>query len=252
MSKPIVITIDGIDGCGKNTTVNEIHRILTEKNGMKVKRLSFPMYDARTSILIQDMLKGVLDPDKRLSPYTKALMFSLERRIYFEKANSKLLEYDVILMDRSFISNVIYQLATDDGKKICQDNDSLKIFLHELLYSEFDFTNYDSAFIPGYGDYFKFIIYHENFDTNLKMLYDRSKKENRALDENEKNKEYLQSVYDAQFKFQNVFSKEDKYEKDFAISYECEMVKISDAEGKIKTPTEIAEYIINSVYNKLG
>ena len=249
MNNPIVISVDGIDGCGKNTTVNKIEEILTVKNGMRVKKLSFPMYNNKTSVLIKDFLNGELDPNKKLDPYTKAMLFAIERRIYFTNASDELMKYDVILLDRSFISNAVYQLV--EFEKEAKTRAEIEEFLDNILDLEFNYCNFNDVLFPINNNYFKFILYHENFETNLKMIINRSIKDNRPLDENEKNSSYLKACHDAQLNLLNYlsnFSDTDKYYKE---SYSYELIKVSDNEGCINLPNEIANNIINSVYNKL-
>lgn len=256
---PIVITIDGIDGCGKRTTAENLARELTNKQKMKVKILSFPMYDSKNSILIRDFLSGDLDPDKKLNPYTKAMLFTLERRIYLENNLDKLKEYDCIIMDRSFISNIIYQLADLDMSPNLNylDNNSANRgrFIMDLLDMEFNYSNgmlFTNPFSLFYLYTFHFIIYHELFETSIGLLNKREAN-GQKFDENEKNTEYLKKCYDDQFFVFDFLSNKNNL-REYNIrnaNFKMSMLKISDKKGIIKMPNEVVSDIINSIYNKL-
>lgn len=250
----IIITIDGIDGCGKETTAKNLAHKLKTKEMMKVKLLSFPMYNSKNSILIRDFLDGNIDPDKNLDPYTKAMLFALERRIFICTNLDKLKEYDVIIMDRSFVSNLIYQLAdlTRNKKYEYVKKDD---FLMSLLDMEFNYIN-NILFVNPFSLFnkyaFHYIIYHESFQTNMNLLSKRKSDDNHS-DINESDTNYLKMCYDSQFHVFNFLSNK-KNLLNHGIqnaSYHINMLKISDKNGIIKNPDEIVSEISNSIYNNL-
>ena len=113
----IIIDIEGLDGCGKETQSNILSERLTAL-GIKNKVVHFPNYSSATGQYITAYLKGRYTvPEGAIFP-----LYSLDR--YFSYIQDWKNLYDdgyVIICDRYIFSNLIYQLAmlkvTPNGEK---------------------------------------------------------------------------------------------------------------------------------------
>ena len=80
-----LIVIEGLDGSGKGTQAQLLFETL-EKQGRKVKKISFPVYSSDSSALVRMYLAGQTVTDKELSP--SYLRLSQAERERNEKLNS--------------------------------------------------------------------------------------------------------------------------------------------------------------------
>ena len=109
VSRAKIIAFEGIDGSGKGVQFHNITRILTEK-GAKVGQMDFPSYDEFFGREIGRMLSG----DGEVTANTvdvksMSLWYAMDRYLAFGKMN--LFAYDYILLNRSTLSNAVYQSA---------------------------------------------------------------------------------------------------------------------------------------------
>lgn len=126
---PKLIVIEGPDGCGKETQSNLLKDRL-EKEGYKVKLLSFPRYDVNESLFEENYLNGDYGKEvKEISPYETSVLFAVDRYDYFKKDKEK---YDVIICDRFTTSNMIHQ-----GSKI-ENNSERKEYINWLKDFEYN------------------------------------------------------------------------------------------------------------------
>lgn len=189
--QPLVISIDGNDACGKTTTIDALCKILFENYKLNVKRLKFPAYDTPTGKLIKDCLDGnVINQGESMDPYAEYMMFNLDRRVYYKNNLEKILDYDVIVLDRSYLSGLFYTLAL-----LCADNPEMMLQELETLLT-IEFRNnpiQKTAFDPfSSGSYKRIVLQHTSFDNNLKMLNMRD--ENKDILETDTKR--LKDVYD--------------------------------------------------------
>ncbi len=108
----ILITIDGLDGSGKQTQSEKLFEKLSSE-GYKAKLISFPDYDSPSSALVKMYLGGEFshDPDF-VNAYAASSFFALDRYASFAKDWKK--DYDegtVIIANRYTTANAIHQLT---------------------------------------------------------------------------------------------------------------------------------------------
>lgn len=104
----LIVSIDGIDGSGKETTSKLVHEMLEER-GYRVKVISPPFYDEPSGAAIKDVLTcgGVAFPMRRMV----SSLYEVDRNIYMAKHAKELIDYDILLYNRSWLSNLFYQTA---------------------------------------------------------------------------------------------------------------------------------------------
>ncbi len=124
-----LISVEGIDGAGKNTLVSAVEQQL-EQQGLRVGRLSFPAYRKTLfADLADDALHGRLG-DVPNSAWAMALLFALDRRDMAGEIAHYLEAYDVVLCDRYVASNAAYSWARTSDRNIVD-------FIGELEFDQF-------------------------------------------------------------------------------------------------------------------
>lgn len=131
-----LIAIDGVDASGKQTHTELLTEYLQNK-GIKVRRLSFPMYDSPSSALVKMYLSGELGKSADdVDAYCASTLFAADRFATYRSDWHK--DYEdadtVIVADRYVSSNMIHQAG-----KICDTAEKDK-FLDWL--SDFEFNLY--------------------------------------------------------------------------------------------------------------
>lgn len=107
-----LIVIEGLDGSGKATQANLLCRSLEEK-GIKVKKISFPVYDSDSSALVRMYLGGQFGskPDD-VNAYAASTFYAVDRFASFKTDWGKLYDEDyVIVADRYTTSNGVHQCS---------------------------------------------------------------------------------------------------------------------------------------------
>ena len=115
-----IITIDGVDGSGKNTVSGEIQKIL-EDRGYEVIRISPPFYDTPTGAIVSDYLHdrygGVNDRwmisqlysyDRNMWMRDNFHLFTTSNYRYFNSDSKR-----IFLYNRNWISNLLYQTTLE-------------------------------------------------------------------------------------------------------------------------------------------
>ena len=182
-----IIVIEGTDCSGKETQT----RLLVEKleaDGIKVKRISFPMYDSPTGKIIgacllgkPDMCKELLKADHGMFPegggcvdsLTAIDLYAADRRYNLPKIKKLLDDGYVVIIDRYVASNMAHR-----GGLLEKRTDRLKI------YKKIEMLEYEINELPRPD---KTILLY------LPYEYACVLKQNRAevADETEKNEKYL-------------------------------------------------------------
>lgn len=118
-----IIVIDGMDGTGKETQSKLLYDYLKVKYD-KVYMSSFPNYESDSSFFVKKFLNGEY---KNISnPYLISLFYSIDRGItYITELKEKYDQGYIIILDRYYISNVIYQLHNFDS------------YMDKMLYIQF-------------------------------------------------------------------------------------------------------------------
>lgn len=187
----IIINIEGIDAVGKESTSNALFDELT-KMGIRVKRISFPRYGTLYGHAIKETLRGGCGDSSELDPQLIGPLYSLDRIQYFRNYLDEIASnFDVLICDRSFYSNFIYQASK----------------LHSDELPDWIKKNYKFEFVnTGLEKYIPFMytfVLTMDAESNKKQLATRE-----SLDGNEKNDEYLDKCR----KFINLMTNKGYYE----------------------------------------
>ncbi len=179
----ILITIDGLDGSGKQTQSELLFDRLT-KAGIKSKIVSFPDYDSNSSALVKMYLGGEFSHDPNaVNAYAASAFFAVDRVASYISDWKK--DYDdgtVIIANRYTTANAIHQLSKID------DNAERDSFL-DWLY-DFEFCKLG---IPA-PDLTLFLEVPVNI--SLSLIKSRSEETGREIDIHE-NEEHLSRAYSA-------------------------------------------------------
>ena len=128
----MIITIDGVDGVGKKTTIEALKERL-EKDGEYVYMMDFPQYDKPGGMAVRQYLT---DPNL-VSAYRDPInmIYQNDRNLFMMGAekDAKLAHATVILYNRSWISNMIFQTAAHPVEKNALIDD-------ERIYSAYTFN----------------------------------------------------------------------------------------------------------------
>ena len=106
-----IIAFEGIDGTGKSVQMEKLSSAL-KKRGLRVKEISFPMYDTFFGDLVGRYLtaKDGVAADT-IDSKSMALWFALDRFEAFRSLNYS--DCDVLLINRYVLSNAVYQSIRD-------------------------------------------------------------------------------------------------------------------------------------------
>lgn len=132
----ILIAIDGVDASGKQTQTDLLCDRLI-KDGYKIRKLSFPVYDSPSSSVVKMYLGGEFgESADDVSPYVASTFFAVDRYATFKTDWHTDYENDtVIICDRYVSSNMIHQVA-----KLESDMEKEK-FLNWLYDLEYEIYN---------------------------------------------------------------------------------------------------------------
>lgn len=104
-----LISIAGLDSCGKSTQIQLIKKYL-KKNQIKCVDIHFPIYDNYESgKIIAAYLRGEYGKLEEVDPVFIANMYAMNRYQYMPILKKQLIEYDVVLLDRYVFCNIAYQ-----------------------------------------------------------------------------------------------------------------------------------------------
>lgn len=112
-----LIVIEGLDGSGKATQAQLLHKAIRER-GVCVRKVSFPDYDSPSSALVKMYLAGEFGsrPDD-VNAYAASSFYAVDRFASFKKDWEKAWNEGVIVADRYTTSNAVHQcskLARDE------------------------------------------------------------------------------------------------------------------------------------------
>ena len=108
-----LIAIDGLDGSGKGTMSERLYQYFLQK-GVRVKKISFPMYDNPSSYGVKMYLNGELGerPDDT-NGYAASTLFAVDRYLSYRTDWGKFVaeEGTVTIADRYTSANAVHQLS---------------------------------------------------------------------------------------------------------------------------------------------
>jgi dTMP kinase len=136
----VIIAFEGIDGSGKTVQMEHLKRTL-QARGLHVLTMSFPVYTSFFGEHVGEYLTGA-DGTSAMNVDQKsmALWFALDRFAAFRAFGEKrLMEADVLLINRYVLSNAVYQSIRDiDLKK-----PDLLDFIFELEHTQLQLPQAD-------------------------------------------------------------------------------------------------------------
>lgn len=143
--KGFYIAIEGIDGSGKTTQVEELQKYFKSK-GKEVVATREP----RKEGLIGDIVQSLLQGKTKISPQALQYLFSVERVIHHEElVMPSLKKGKVVITDRCFWSAVVYGVL--DKMKGKYDYNMVDV----LLVSQSVLSLYHQFIVPDYTFYLK-------------------------------------------------------------------------------------------------
>lgn len=106
-----LIVLEGLDGSGKSTQLEELALYLAQC-GKKVRKIKLPDYDDPSSALVRMYLGGEFGSDPQsVNAYTASAFYAVDRAAnYLRKWKADYLSGKVILADRYTTSNAYHQL----------------------------------------------------------------------------------------------------------------------------------------------
>ena len=178
------IAIDGLDGSGKATQSARLATAL-EESGLRVRKLTFPVYDSVSSTFVKMYLSGELGKNADdTNAYAASSFFSMDR--YVSYATDWKADYErndtVIIADRYTSANAVHQLSKLDKSVWVQ-------YLGWL--SDFE---YNKLSLPSPD----LVIYLEvTPEISMSLIESRSNETGRKKDIHELDPEFLKRSYEA-------------------------------------------------------
>lgn len=184
----MIIALEGTDGCGKKTQTGLLKEYL-EKQGKKVKIMSFPNYESMSSAPVKMYLNGEVGADAEcLDGYQTSALFAVDRLLTMKTTDFS--EYDYVLFDRYVPSNMIHQ-----STKINNDIflDSFLEWLEDFEYGKLKLPRPDKIIFLDMP-----IKYSLTFSQARTELKSGTKKDILEQDENHLRKAYERAKYVAE------------------------------------------------------
>ena len=179
-----LIAIDGLDGSGKGTMTGRLYEYLQSK-GIQVRKISFPMYENKSSFGVRMYLDGELGqrPDDT-NGYAASTLFAVDRYLSYRTDWGKFVaeEGTVTIADRYTSANAVHQLSK-------LPKEEWEDFLPWL----FDFEHNKLGLpLPDVTVYLEMPP-----AISRELIRRRSRQTGRKVDIHEKDSEYLERCYEA-------------------------------------------------------
>ena len=138
-----LIAIEGIDGSGKGTQSQRLHRRLQE-TGIRSALLSFPRYDATFfGEAIGRFLNGEFGSLETVHPFLASLLFAGDRFESRTMLLDSLESHEIVVLDRYVASNVAHQAAKEKGAA----RDRLRLAIERIEYEVFQMPRPDRTIL---------------------------------------------------------------------------------------------------------
>lgn len=220
-----IIVFDGMDGTGKHTQA-EIFYNNIKSHTDKVCLFSFPNYNSDSSYFVRQILNNKYNDIK--NPYTISLAYLLDMSITYQREIKEKYEDDyIIILDRYFISNVLYQL---DKYDIGQDK-MLFIDLLCITANNLDLPTPDCT-----------ILFDSEPEVSDRLLNNRYNVDISKRDKNENIETQLKVHRNIEFISNNINS------TIIRNLGEIHILKIHDENGNVYSIEEIANKLYNRIY----
>lgn len=216
-----VIVIEGTDSSGKETQTKRLFERL-ERDGIKIKKLSFPNYESPACEPVKMYLAGAFgDKALDINPYPVSTMFAIDRYASYKMEWESFYKSEgVVITDRYTTSNMVHQASKIEDK---EKKEEYLNWLEDLEYKKMNIPAPD-------------LVIFLNMPTEMavKLMAERKNKitgeEKKDIHEQDTN--YLKKSYENAC--------------EIARKYEWKEIKCVD-EGRLKTIEEIGEEIYSIV-----
>ena len=216
-----VIVIEGTDSSGKETQTKRLFERL-ERDGVKIKKLSFPNYESPACEPVKMYLAGAFgDKALDINPYPVSTMFAIDRYASYKMEWESFYKSEgVVVTDRYTTSNMVHQASKIEDK---EKKEEYLNWLEDLEYKKMNIPAPD-------------LVIFLNMPTEMavKLMAERKNKitgeEKKDIHEQDTN--YLKKSYENAC--------------EIARKYEWKEIKCVD-EGRLKTIEEIGEEIYSIV-----
>ena len=128
------IFVEGNDGIGKSTACKKMAEFFAAL-GLSTKLISFPDYDTETGALLKKIYRET-SPDDRHPELDMYIHKANIREALFKYDDKE--EYDIIIFDRSPISNFLYHASLPVLSKYTNYSVSERLALSEYLYNQYE------------------------------------------------------------------------------------------------------------------
>ena len=172
----LMVVLEGSDGAGKNTQLNLLAERL-KAAGYNVATFAFPQYDKNSSYFIKQYLRGSFGSAVKVSPYTAALFYALDRYEAAGSIRQALKEGKIVLVDRYVGANMAHQ-----GAKFVDPVEQRGFFVWE------DNLEFQLLGIPRPDVNFFLRV---PADVSAKLIEQRAAETGIARDEHEKDSQFL-------------------------------------------------------------
>lgn len=216
-----VIVIEGTDSSGKETQTKRLFERL-ERDGVKIKKLSFPNYESPACEPVKMYLAGAFgDKALDINPYPVSTMFAIDRYASYKMEWESFYKSEgVVVTDRYTTSNMVHQASKIEDK---EKKEEYLNWLEDLEYKKMNIPAPD-------------LVIFLNMPTEMavKLMAERKNKitGEGKKDIHEQDTNYLKKSYENAC--------------EIARKYEWKEIKCVD-EGRLKTIEEIGEEIYSIV-----
>lgn len=180
----IIVDIEGLDGSGKETQSKLLYDNMKELYPDRVKYVSFPDYESKSSALVSMYLGGEFGDDpKEINPYAVSSFFAVDRFSSYKKDWEK--DYSqgkLIIANRYVCSNSLYQMP-----KLKKDKwNEYLTWLYDYEYNKLGLP------VPDITFYLKVPI-----EVSQRLMDKRYSGDSSRKDLHESNVEFLNLCFDA-------------------------------------------------------
>lgn len=126
-----IIVIEGTDGSGKTTQLEELKKFL-ETSGESVEVFDFPQYGKKSAIMVEEYLNGNLGSAKDVGAYRASIFYACDRYAASFDIKKAISDNKIILCNRYTTANMLHQAGKISDLKM------RKKFLKWLVDLEFN------------------------------------------------------------------------------------------------------------------
>lgn len=180
-----IIVIEGLDGCGKQTQSEKLYDRLV-KEGLNVKKISYPRYENPSSSLVKMYLSGEFGKDaNEVSPYIASTFYAVDRYASFKQDYEEFYKNDgILLLDRYVTANMVHQANKINN---LEEKEKFLNWLEDFEYGMFGIPKPNKVFFLNIPPKVSQILMKEREN---KFSHEKQK------DIHESNENYLNNAYE--------------------------------------------------------